>query len=76
MFLNTHPFSEKEISVMGPECPGNLATLAPSLRSQIFITLEHQHKIIMLMTSQTNNENILDPSAYKTKFDYFIQGSH
>ena len=49
---------------MGPECPGNLATLAPSLRSQIFITLEHQHKI-MLMTSQTNNGNILDPSASK-----------
>ena len=45
MFFNPHPFSEKEISVMGPECPGNLATLAPSLRSQIFITLEHKHKI-------------------------------
>ena len=27
------------MSVIGPECPGNLATLAPSLRSQIFITL-------------------------------------
>lgn len=40
VFACTHPFSENEISVIGPECPGNLATLAPSFRSQILITLE------------------------------------
>ena len=38
----THPFSENDILVIGPEWPGKLATLARSFKSQILITLKEE----------------------------------
>ena len=40
----SYPFSENEMSVIGPECPGNFATLALSFRSQILIRLKRRTK--------------------------------
>ena len=48
-FLDSYPFSEKEMLVIGPEWPGKLATFALSFKSQILITLKFE--------SYTNGKN-------------------
>ena len=48
----THPFSEKEMLVTLPECPGKLATFALSFKSQI-LTMLHENNGVHLTTTQT-----------------------
>ena len=37
--VHSYPFSENEMLVIGPECPGKFATFALSFKSQILMTL-------------------------------------
>lgn len=55
----SYPFSENEIAVIGPECPGKFATLPLSFKSQILITLENINHML--------NRDYLPDTAYWTK---------
>ena len=47
--IMTYPFSEKSIAVIGPECPGKLATYFRSFKSQILMELKMERKSLLIL---------------------------